>query len=331
VFGWFRRKNKKTDAAKDAESPVPADEGVVRAVPSWSSFGTVAEYRRFLQLVREYFAAQGRTVVINDGVVYGAESGEKRLGLQNLAQVCHQAPPDDWPDMIAEHFTAMQESERFGKEWEARHADYAWAKQRLMLRLQPKEYLEALGDAKIVHRVDLPETVTMLVADFPTSTMSIDRETLAKWDVPLEQVFADAMANVVRFTEPEWGELDPGDDSPVTLRVLSGEGYYSTTHVLRLHEWPDQIGEHGTLIAVGNRGGALVYPIASAESFAALQMMIPIAVGTYRDGPGSISPHIYWRKPDSTFDLQRTTIEEGKLVFTPSREFTALMEKLADS
>lgn len=343
MFGWFRRKKKQTpaQATQSASTPkVPPDEGSPRKVPEWAPFGTLAEYRRFLQLVRDHFASEGRAIVLNDGIVYGGVDAEPdgtspQLGLQNLAQMCHQNAPNDWPEIIGEHFGAMREGQRFGKEWDARHADYNWAKQRLMLRLQPADYLDAFDGraggkpARPVYRVDLPQTITLLVADFPTTTMSIDHDTLEKWGVPVEQVFADAMQNVAQFAEIEWGELPADGDPPLTLRILSGEGYYATSHVLRLGEFPDCVGRHGTLLSVGNRGGAVLYPIESAEFIAAINAMVPIAMGTFNEGPGSISPHLYWCKSDGSFEVQRCTVKEGKLVFSPSKGFVALLERFA--
>lgn len=338
MFGWFKRK--KNEPAKQpavvSGRQSPPDEGVLRRVPEWSTFKSVREYTRFAQLVRDHFAAQGKTVAINDGIVYGATDSELQLGLQNLSQICCQAPADDWPDIIAEHFNTMREAERFNNEWEARQGDYAWAKQRLMVRIQPGEYLDAVSDRtagkpiRLVYRVDLPETITMLVADFPTSTMTIDHELIEKWGVSAEQAFADAMQNVAQFAEVEWGELPTEEgEPPVTLGILSGEGYYSTTHVLRLQAWPERIGKHGTLIAIGNRGGALIFPVDSANCMQALNAMIPMAFGTFREGPGSISPHIYWRKPDGTFEIQRSELKENQLIFTPSKGFVAVLEMLA--
>ncbi|MCB9876820.1 MAG: hypothetical protein H6835_04375 [Planctomycetes bacterium] len=310
MFGWFRRKK-------------PNDrEGLSRQ--HWARGLTRKQQDRVERLALEHLRRRSPTAAFDDGV---AQAGELQFGLENLAQICAHAPADDWPEIVDGHFARMQRSEEEAAEWEVHSGTFAWAIEQLRLRLYPDNML---GADKMVARQDLPGVLTALVADRPSMLVTVSDELFVRWGRSREEVFARALEQTLAHepVELEWLEL-PGE--PV-MRVafLGGEGLCATAHVLRLEAWPELLGAHGALCAVPNRHSVLVAPIDGASIVALSQRLVGLAVQGCAAGPGSITPSLYWRRPDGRFDVQRVEPgEPGKSVrFFPSPGFVELLNRL---
>src|SRR5687768_4187702 len=82
--------------------------GGERSTASWASFFREEELESFLELVSEELEKRALVHELGDGVVQLSVGGEAHeLGLQNLAQVCHQAGREHWREVISEHFDAV--------------------------------------------------------------------------------------------------------------------------------------------------------------------------------------------------------------------------------
>ncbi len=311
MFDWLKRK--------------PRDE-----TPPWSQILNARQERRFDELVNAHLAARGETARAVGGVV---TLNGSTCGLDNLAQLCHANPPDDWPRLIAEHFDAFERSERESEEWHARKSDFAWVAPQLCVRLHVEDFTGANGEPVAIAdlslvRDDLPGLATVLVADRPSSIMTVEREVCATWGRTADELFAVALVNLARQHPVTVEPIDLDEEAGIRAFLLQGEHLFVASHALRLDAWPELVGAHGTLFAVPTRDTVLAYPIESAAVTQSLRAMSWFAYRFCADGPGSILPHLYWRTRDGRFAVMTVAVEENSVALKPSEEFVELMNAL---
>src|SRR5687768_5698675 len=84
------------------------------SVPEWASFFSPGEFRRFMATVEAELHERSLHFTREDGVVVIPVPGGEphRCGLQNVAQLCKQAPPDEWPLIVGQHFENLFSSDR---------------------------------------------------------------------------------------------------------------------------------------------------------------------------------------------------------------------------
>jgi hypothetical protein len=61
----------------------------------------------------------------------------------------------------------------------------------------------------------------------------------------------------------------------------------------------------------------------------AVTAMLQVIVGMHQDGPGSLSPHLYWRRDGETVVLPYE-VEDDALTLVPPEEFMTTMDELAE-
>lgn len=283
-----------------------------------------AEHRDlFLQLVREHLDRDGRQVQIEDGVA-SFVGGAGRMGLQNLAQTCRQQPTCLWPQTIAEHLDLSAEGRMLPMLHAALDSGFDEIADRLALRVHGEDYAQRFGQL-VVWRTDLPCTATVLVLDLGGSMLSVMPALLEQWGVPQDEAFARALRNVAAMPSMDWERwpLPPGCEIDV---MMCGHDY-TTSHVLRLAECLPRRGRHGNLIGIPHRRLMLSHPIDGEHELPITRAMLGLTIGMYRDGPGSISPHLFWHRPDGGFEVQRA-IGTGRTRLGASPGFEHLLRRL---
>jgi hypothetical protein len=299
--------------------------------PSWASFLTPEQYQMFVDRVGEHFTNQKRRFTLGDGVVYVEDrktGGKQQLGLLNLAQMCARNEPKDWAEIISDHFRTLEKSYSEQKVLDERIDDFARVAELLAVRLWPEQYLTDLGERnKILHRKELPGTISALVFDLPSSIRNVTPEEVKSWGKSETELFRIGLANVMENCIPDVSDQDLGDG--ITLTLFSDESFFVASHALLLEEHPDCIGSFGTLVGIPHRHVMLAFPIQDRRVLQAIPMMIPIIAGMERDGPGSISPFLYWYK-DGDFTKLPYRIEKNTLDFTPPEDFIEMVNLLGD-
>jgi hypothetical protein len=322
--------------------------GVTNAVRTMRRYGDVGglalsggRLRAFLRAVEDHFRRRGRAVRIRDGVVYlsddeasrgggrgggddnDQDAGPSQLGLQNLAQLCAQVEPAQWPQTIARHFDALESSRAEAAVALADVEDYEKVKSLLAVRLMPKEGVPL---DTMVYREDLDGTISNLVFDLPSSIRTVHVDEERRWPVGQSEIFRTALANTRRLSAPETAEVDLGDG--VKLTAVTGSDNYVTTHALMLDEHPEWLGPHGALFAVPHRHALLVFPIRDAGVLQAVQKLALIARGMEKEGPGSITSNLFWyRRADGKSVHLPYEIKDKEFIFRPPPEFVAMLEE----
>lgn len=318
MFGWFRKKK----AAPAPAAPVPAAE-------RWAPYLTPAQQLRFEELVRAHFAQRGTTVTWGHGKV---RIGEQDCGLDNVAQLCRQMPENEWALVIAEHFDRLANAARETDELNAHEHDFEWMATKLRVRLYPAD-MQLAEDVPTgewgTWREDLEGTRSMLVVDLPSTVVSVRSELPKRWGRRRDELFARAMQNVAAECPVEVESVEIDRQQGVRATVLSADHVFVASHALRLDAWPQVIGAHGTLFCVPNRHILLAVPVTNAAgALAAVQHLLALAMRMFADGPGSTSPHVYWRTPTGSFAVARGNLDGKNLHVLPSDAFVELLERL---
>ncbi len=291
----------------------------------WTGPFSPAEYAAFVEVVRAELAALGAEGRLEDGYVT-VESSEwrGRYGLENLAQLCRQHPRREWPGIVRAHLASLGRAQRAHAAGVARTFDEAAPL--LALRLWPAEFLQQVPREHVLYREDLPGTVTVLVYDLPETIQQVRPEETTGWGKATDELFALGLDNVRRKPRPQIRRAElPGG---VRLTVFSGNSFFVATEALRLAQFPGCTGRHGALVGVPTRHALLAYPIDGAQVVKAMLLLVPVILGIYGQGPGAVSPRLYWYHEGRFEDLPYI-LKDRQPQFAPPAEFIALIRSLA--
>jgi hypothetical protein len=285
------------------------------------------EYRSFIEAVETDLRRRGRSFEVADGMITftDADAGADEIsqaGLSNLAQTCHLAGPADWPELIAGHFDALLDG---GDGDRAFETDFDAA--RPLLRPRLGLLSDYPPDAPMVRTVLGADLVAILVYDLPTTVRSVRREDADNWNVPIDELFAIARDNLATATDaPERVELPLPDDDG-TLQGFHGPSFFTASELLRLTDHLPERVPNGVLVAVPNRHFFLFHPIVDTRAVAAVQAMLSVASMAYRDGPGSISPDLFWWH-DGALTLLPSRSDRRSIDFFPPDAFVEVLNGL---
>jgi hypothetical protein len=256
--------------------------------------------------------------------------GRNRLhvSMKNLRQLARLVPRDDWPALVSDHIstivTAIEEPLDL--------SEFELAQHLLRTRIYPAE----ADNGILAARPFAPGLIEAVVVDTPTTVRTITVEEMDEWPVSRDALFVLGRANVRSdgALQVEEQELGKG----VRVMVLHGWTFYAATHLAWLDEYLD-IGPYGALVAVPSRSLIAAHPI-RARGFeresggwwgeatgaemvrAAAAQLHAHACQAYEEGPGSLSPHLYWWR-GGTLTLLEIRYERGALVLPP--EFVAAL------
>ncbi len=118
----------------------------------------------------------------------------RRLDLENLYRIVRHEPARG--EEIVEHYLDQLFSEE-GVDLSS--ITYDFARPRLMPRIQPASIFEHLSRELVAHTPFVNDTVIVYVVDLPQMTVSVTTEQMIRWGVPLEELEAQARANLDEY------------------------------------------------------------------------------------------------------------------------------------
>lgn len=205
---------------------------------------------------------------------------------------------------------------------------YQDARSMLKVRLYPESMLQGhVDEAPVVARHLAPGLLAVVARDFPETVEAVSREQAAVWGLSDDELFRLGYANVAEQDQPQvrTQRLDPGFE----LTTLSSESFFTTTNAL----WPDRyvqvFSATGALVGVPHRHTALVHPIRDFSALYAINLMLVSLDRMYRQGPGALSPMLYWWRP-GTFTLLPGDVADQQVRFSPPSEFVQVLNRLAN-
>jgi hypothetical protein len=295
------------------------------SIPEWAPFDDARDYREFLDAVSADLSRRGMSFEMGDGVVFVEQPGgdeRQQFGLANLSQVCHGQDHADWSRVIASHFTTLLAIE--GRDLDALAADYDQVKEILRVRLMSDESMGGIPMPQALVQPVAPGVFAILVYDFPDSTSSVNREHLEGWPVDLGEAFEQALANLAAEPAPSRDEIDV---DTMRFTVWYGDSFYVATRALRLGTMLPG-GTTDAIVAIPNRHTLIVDPITGEEPLPAFQAVHTMTSGLFRDGPGSISNHLYWWHHDGVIQHIPAWTTGNSFHLQPPDDFVAMLANL---
>lgn len=297
---------------------MPGDRPKREPVPEWASFFDAGRYRAFIDAVAQDLHARSEEVEIDDGIahVHLPEEGSHSFGLQNLAQICNQAADDDWPEIIRHHFDGVIRSTS-GVDLDGLSDDFDRVQTLLKVRLYPYDAVEDSLEG-LVHRPIAEGLVAVLAYDLPDAVATVPRSDLDKWPIDVDQAFVLGLHNVLAEGDVEHERIEL--ESGAVFSAMVGDSFFVTSRLLALEEFIAPTSAYGALVAVPNRHTLLWASIVDLGILETLNALLVIANRRHAEGPGSLSPMVYWWHDGELMALP-ATVEDGKLSFFPPEEF----------
>ena len=296
-------------------------------VPQWAPFFTREQFEKFLNALGDYFKRHKSKITFADPAtprltVSGGKFPPGHYGVINLAQICNQVEEAEWPQRIADHFDALAAAAKDHEKFNVREAEFDWVKDMLAVRIGDEG---SLPIDKLLFRRDLPGTISYLVFDLPHSVESVPPELPDKWGKSVDELFTLGLANVKQSANPSIEQVEIKDG--VSFTACTGDSFFIASLALLLDQLDGATGPHGTLVAIPHRHMLLFHRIDNADAVLAVQHLGVLAVNLDEQGPGSISPNLFWYRAGKFLDLP-FGVEGDTFTFRPPDEFMEMLTEL---
>jgi hypothetical protein len=293
-------------------------------------------FRNFISLIEEYFSKRGITINVDEqeGVIRPdlTETLQSSVfGLQNIAQVCHQAQQTDWQQLISTHFDSIFNVSNEHNALTVDMSDFKKVQTRLRARLYPHDIASHTNE--IVHREGLAGTLEVLVMDLPTTVRTVSKQEAAAWPFTEDELLMIGRRNLRQngLLKASSVPLDQG----ATLLLYSGDNFYAASHALIFEDYAAQHNDqssrtanYGAIVGIPKRDVMLAHFIQNVGAVEAIGSLLQAVIGMHRDGPGSITPNLYWYR-EGEFQHLPYILEGNALNFAPPDEFVELLNELS--
>ena len=209
------------------------------------------------------------------------------LALLQLAQHCHGRPRNDWSALILGHIRTM-----------VTHLDHPSELASMIdlrLRLVPDTPADAGALRALGARPFADGIVQVLAVDVDDAVRCVSSDEIVALGWDLDEAWASAKVQTELLETPD--EIHVIDIGGADMIHVFGERPYTAGRVGIIDdviaEYAD-IGDNGAIVSLPLRHSVLVHPIDDAAVRGAIGGMIPITRQLHQQGPGSVSPHLYW-------------------------------------
>lgn len=274
-------------------------------------------------LTADFFQARHgvRPAVEGDAVEHAGRLGP----LTNLAQRCRAVGEEHWPAMVEQHFGSLEETTSQGEE-----SAQEWLR-RAYPRLLPDDFFPA--DAASGFRYVRPVAEGLIVAfalDAPSSVRILTDGDVAR--TGLEELWAAGRANLL--SDPV-EHVEVRGPQGALLHSVSGGSHFVASKALELPELVRavtgrELPAAGALVAVPTRHLLAFHAIVDGTVVDAVNDLGAYALGAYEDGPGSLSPRLYWWCRGRLVSLTAFDRDRRTFSVVPPQELMDLMKSLRD-
>lgn len=284
-------------------------------------------FRAFILSVQAYFVHKQIDVDldIERGVARPLDPpyASSAFGLQTLTQLCAVRAEPEWPALITTHFDAILAAPKGQNPLDIDMRQLRDHAAHLRVRIYPEDIADYFKT--LVARAGPPGTYEVLVLDLPHSVRTVSREEADLWGVGIDALFDLGRRNLAA--------LPPLIAQSLTLPLrqslvaLSGDTYYAASHALFLPRYLPTHARHGALFSIPRRDILLYHVIESIGMIDAAGALMQVTLGMHTEGPGSVSPHLYWHHQNEIVDLPYL-IDDGVLHVDAPEAFQALIDVL---
>ncbi|GCD20099.1 hypothetical protein ACFO3K_11660 [Cellulomonas algicola] len=258
--------------------------------------------------------ARGDHLVAADGQVYG---------LGNLAAMVATAPRRERDAVVATHVGGLLTMRDFREPETLEEITGI-----VVARVLPDDPAHAPRDPDGDAGPDLgPGLVVRACLDFPTHVSTVtDLAKFGGWAA----VEPYATANLRALPAPDHQVLRPARGAEV--HVFASDDLFGASRLLLLDDLLAshlhlERPAHGVLVAVPNRHLLALHVLAGPEVTHAMSTLISLARGEF-DGPGPVSPEVFYRSPDGTLQQVTGPAEDGGVAVLVTGAFAEAMAAL---
>ena len=293
--------------------------------PSWASPMGRQDTDAFVGAVAADLDRRGLTHTIGEGKVSIERGGSKsEYGLTNLVQLCHQVGRREWAAAIASHFDNLFAAADADAEVRELARSFDGVRALFKVRLYPGANLGGMDPTPPASWALAPGLTAAFVYDLPTTVSTANAEQVAAWGIDHEELLATALTNL----RADAVDAQPiGETGPSAVVACVADHFFAASHALLLGERVPPGAEAGAVFIVPHRHALLYAPLADLGVVQSINQLIPMAVSMFNQGPGSISPGLYWWRNGSV-TLLPAQFDGGKVQFAPTDDFVAVLNAL---
>lgn len=275
--------------------------------------------RAFEAAVRDAAARLSAAVVGYDPAGQARLSGMHLSGVVDLRavkQVCLTSPRESWLPIVSEHLAGVASALLGQRDW----ADFDRVQPLLRSRLYDEG---ALLLADVVGRRLAPGVVEALVVARAGTISTLPRAVLGSWGMAAAPLYPPARAAVRAEGRLPCRQVDLGG---AVFTAVEAASFFTTTHLFWLDAYVE-VPAAGAVVAMPNRHLLLAHPLRDAAAVDAVRAMAVNAANCYDQGPGGVSPHVYWWR-GGTLSLLPALVTDDGVTLRPPVEFADLLRRL---
>lgn len=271
------------------------------AVPTWAAFFNSPRYAQFINAVREASHARTEPLELDEeaGMLRLMSSGEQ-YDLVNLAQSANQAADADWAELIANYLDAVTGAAA------SVPTDLESLRPLIRVRLFPTA---AIAQVRTVKSYLAEGLVACLAVDLPDRVEILPSDVARNLGVSSDDLFAMGLQNVLSTVQVERREAAIGQGA--RLISLSGDDFFVASLALAIDRSVGEAPVHGHLVGVPNRHEVILLPLESRASLTGIGSLASVTRRGFVDGPGSVSPYVYWVRENRWTAVEFEVSEEG--------------------
>ncbi len=239
-----------------------------------------------------------------------------RVSLTNVRQQCVPLPRAQWRDVVIEHLDGLAQALERGIDYD----DESAVLPLLRARLYPSVLMPS---AEVVSRPLGADLVEVLVADREGGIGTVPPAALDAWGRGADDLLDLGRRQVQGAGLVERRSVDLGG---VHCTVLEDPSYYTTSHVWWLPTYVD-VPDNGALVVLPSRHLVMAHPIYDSTALDAAQALLVNARRLHAEGPGSLSPRLWWWRSGALCELPARVSDE-RISFMPPADFVDVLSSL---
>lgn len=294
------------------------------AVPEWAAALSSAEYLLFMATVQGEMNRRELRCEISEGWIriHTGDVEPRRYGLVNLAQMCKHADTEEWRALIRYHFETLLER----PDGDALERPFDELRALVKVRLYDAGIVANLPEKGPIHRPWADGIEEVLVLDLPRELCMFPSNRVDAWRTSAEQLFRLGLENVRCEERIESHTVESSDG---LIDAVSSVSLFATSRALFFEEYVGPDAKYGALLAVPHRHTLLYHRIKDERAPEALMRMVLAAQALHHEGPGSISPHVYWWRPGRVLRIPARVQDNEVDLFAPDEFVEGVLKPLA--
>lgn len=295
------------------------------AGPGWAAPMSEDQTTSYLAAISDEFERRGLPYEVGDGTVRVERGGEwHEFGLSNLAQLCHMVGEREWRGTIAEHFDNLFVAADDDARVKELARDFEGVRSLFKVRLYPGANLGGIDPKPPASWEYAPGLTAVFVYDLPTTVKTANESEIEHWGRSREELLSAALENV-RADEVDVKPLGEGPSAPI---ACFAEHFFAASHAFLLGERLPPEANGSAVFAVPHRHALLYAPLVDLSVAESINALILRAAAMFQEGPGSISPSLYWWREGSV-TLLPSQFDGSNVQFFPPDDFVQALEELA--